>query len=175
MFGRHKIRWRQFGENITASDSAFSIFEKVCNDIYCSLEKTKRTIDIVSLQKCCDLILSAEKILIFGLGNSASVAMDACHKLLRLGLNANAYTDNHMQAIAAAHAGRKNIVIGISHSGRSKDIIESMRIAKNNGVTTIALTNQGKSPIDKVSDVVLNTVSDETNYRILGVSFGMAI
>ena len=33
-------------ENITASDSAFSIFEKICDDVYYSLEKTKSTIDI---------------------------------------------------------------------------------------------------------------------------------
>ena len=34
----------------------------------------------------------------------------------------------------------------------------------------MAITNYERSPINKVSDVVLNTVSDETNYRILGLS-----
>jgi DNA-binding MurR/RpiR family transcriptional regulator len=45
-----------------------------------------------------------------------------------------------------------------------------MRVAKSNGATTIALTNHGKSPIEKVSSIVLHTVSDETNYRVLGLS-----
>ena len=75
-----------------------------------------------------------------------------------------------MQAIASAHTDEKSVVIGISHSGHSKDVIDSMRVAKSNGATTIALTNHGKSPIVKVSSIVLNTVSDETNYRILGLS-----
>ena len=165
---------RPVGENITVDDSAFSIFEKVCNDIYCSLEKTKKTINIGSFQKCCDLILSAEKILIFGLGNSASVALDAAHKMLRLGMNVTAYTDNHMQAIAATHADKNSIIIGISHSGHSRDIIESMKIAKENGATTIAITHHNKSPINKVSDYSLETVSDETNYRILGLNSRIA-
>ena len=90
--------------------------------------------------------------------------------MLKLGLNATAYTDNHMQAIAVSHANEKSVVIGISHSGRSKDIIQALQIAKENGATTIAITNVGKSPLCKVSDIILRTVSDETNYRILGLT-----
>lgn len=156
-------------ENITASDSAFSIFEKICDDVYYSLEKTKSTIDIASIQKCCEYILKTKKIIFFGLGNSASVADDAAHKLFRLGLNAASYTDNHMQAIASAHTDKDCVVFGISDSGRSKDIIQSMQTAKKNGAITIALTNQTASPIDNVSDIILKTTSNESNYRVLGL------
>lgn len=165
---------RPVSENITSEDSAYDIFSKVCEDIYCSLEKTKQTIDGSHLQICCDKLLSAEKIIIFGLGNSASVALDACHKMFRLGLNAIAYTDNHMQAIAAAHTNEKSVVIGISHSGHSRDIVQAMQTAKDRGATTISLTSEKKSPIVKASDIVLYTVSDETNYRILGLSSRIA-
>ena len=160
---------RPVNEKITANDSSFSMFEKICDDIYCSLEKTKNSVDISALQKCCEYILSAKKIIFFGLGNSASVANDASHKLLRLGLNVASYTDNHMQAIASAHADSSCVVFGISASGCSKDIIHAMRTAKNNGAVTIALTNHLDSPIDKVSDVILKTTSSETNYRVLGL------
>ncbi len=156
-------------ENITANDTAFSIFEKICEDVYYSLEKTKNSIDISSFQKCCEYILSAKKILFLGLGNSASVAEDATHKLFRLGLNVSSYTDNHMQAIACAHTDKDCLVFGISDSGRSKDIVESLQTAKKNGATTIALTNQNPSPIDDVSDIILKTTSNETNYRVLGL------
>ena len=161
-------------EDITQNDSAKSIFDKVCADIYCSLEKTKKAIDGDSLERCCQAILKADNVLVCGLGNSASVAMDASHKMFRLGLNAHPYTDNHIQAIAAAHTNEKSVLIGISHSGQSKDILQAMHTAKQNGATTIAITNLGKSHMDKVSDVVLHTVSDETNYRILGLSSRIA-
>lgn len=166
--------YHPINENITQSDSAESIFQKVCDDIYCSLEKTKKAIDGGNLDRCCQAILASNNILVFGLGNSASVAMDASHKIFRLGLNAHAYTDNHLQAIASAHTDGQSVVIGISHSGQSKDIVQAMQIAKQNGATTIAITNLGKSAIDKVSDVILHTVSDETNYRILGLSSRIA-
>ena len=145
------------------------IFQKVCEDIYCSLEKTKKTLNGDTLEKCCQAILNSNNILVFGLGNSASIAIDASHKMFRLGLNVHAYIDNHLQAIAAAHTDQNSVIIGISHSGRSKDIIQAMETAKLNGATTIAITNLEKSPIDKTSDLILHTVSDETNYRILGL------
>ena len=161
---------KPISDNITANDTAFDIFGKVCEDIYCSLEKTKRAIDQNALHACCETLLHADKILVFGLGNSASVAIDASHKIFRLGLNATAYTDNHMQAIAAAHTDKNSAVIGISHSGHSKDIVQSLQIAKERGATTISLTSEQKSPLVKVSDIVLHTVSDETNYHILGLN-----
>ena len=49
-----------------------------------------------------------------------------------------------------------------------------MQSARDNGATTVSLTNKGKSPIDKVSDIILHTVSDETNYRTLGLSSRIA-
>lgn len=165
---------RPVSENITENDSAYDIFSKVCEDIFCSLEKTKRALEAKSLQTCCEKILSADKILICGLGNSASVATDAAHKMLRLGLNACAYTDNHMQAIAAAHASNNSVFLGISHSGQSKDVVEAMKIAREQGAFCTALTGAEKSPLHKAADVVLRTVSDETNYRILGLSSRIA-
>lgn len=156
-------------ENITQNDSAFSIFEKICDDVYYSLEKTKKTIDISSIQKCCDYILKAKKVFFFGLGNSAAVSDDAAHKLFRLGLDVVSYTDNHMQAIASAHTDKDCVVFGISDSGFSRDIVESLQTSQKNGAITIALTNQESSPIDSVSDLVLRTNSNETNYRILGL------
>lgn len=165
---------RPINENITAKDEPYDVFTKVCEDIYCSLEKTKGALDRPALAKCCEAILSSDSILVLGLGNSASVATDASHKMFRLGLNAHPYTDNHMQAIATAHTNERSVVIGISHSGSSRDIIEAMKTAKACGATTVAITSDDRSPIERVSDIVLRTVSDETNYRILGLSSRIA-
>ncbi len=162
------------GENITAADTAAEVFAKICNDIYGSLERTKKSINADELQKCCEAVISADKIFIFGLGNSASVAQDAAHKLFRLGKDSTAYTDNHMQAIAATHTGKGSLVIGVSHSGKSKDIVDALKLSRENGATTVAITSLGNHPLKKVSDIVLNTVSEETNYRILGLSSRIA-
>ncbi len=160
--------------NILKNDSAYNMYEKVCNDIYCSLEMTKKSLKSESLASAAEKLCNAEKIAIFGLGNSASVAMDASHKFLRAGLNAVAYSDNHMQVIAASHLSQNDIAIAISHSGSSKDIVEALKIAKEHGAFTITLTNKGKSPIDKYSDIILSTSSKETQYNILALNSRIA-
>ena len=160
--------------NMSASDGVFDIYEKVCNDIYCSLERTKKVLDKDALEKTSSAIRKAGKIIILGLGNSAAIAMDASHKLLRAGYNAVAYTDNHMQVIAASHLNRDDVAIGISHSGSSKDVIEALQIAKDRGAVTVCITNKGKSPIQKHSDYVLHTESDETQYNILALNSRIA-
>ena len=151
---------------ITPDDTVEEIYDKVCNDIYCSLEMTKKVLDTKTLEKVCEKIINAKRIVIFGLGNSASVALDAGHKLLRAGCNAFAYSDNHMQVIVASHLCKDDVALAVSHSGSSKDIVEALKIAKQKGATTVAITNCGKSPIQKQCDHVLFTSSDETKYNI---------
>jgi len=160
--------------HISANDTAFEIYHKVCNDIYISLEKTKKSLDEKAIQDAAKKLCIAEKIVIFGLGNSSPIALDASHKFMRAGLNAVAYTDNHMQVIAASHLTEKDIAIGISHSGSSKDIVDALKVAKEHGATTITITNAGKSPILKQSDIVLSTSSDETQYNILALNSRIA-
>lgn len=160
--------------HISKDDTAFDIYQKVCNDIYISLEKTKNSLNENDIQEAAKKLCCAERIVIFGLGNSSPIALDASHKFMRAGLNAVAYTDNHMQVIAASHLTEKDIAIGISHSGSSKDIVEALKVAKEHGATTITITNAGKSPVLKQSDIVLSTSSDETKYNILALNSRIA-
>ncbi len=163
-----------FNTNITEDDTLAEIYDKVCNDIYCSLERTKTVLNTQTFEQACEKISKANRIVIFGLGNSASVAHDASHKLLRVGCNASSYSDNHMQVIVSSHLKPGDVVIGISHSGSSKDIVDAFKIAKESGAITIAITNNGKSPIQKFSDYVLFTASDETKYNILALNSRIA-
>lgn len=156
--------------HISGDDNAYEIYEKVCNDIYMSLEKTKKSLNPEAISLAAEKICKAEKIVIFGLGNSASVAIDASHKFLRAGLNAVAYSDNHMQVIAASHLKKNDVAIAITHSGSSKDIVEALKLAREHGVVTIAVTNSGKSPVLKQADIVLSTTADETQYNILALN-----
>ena len=58
-----------------------------------------------------------------------------------------------------------DIIVAISNSGRSLDLIENLKIAQNAGATTICITGGYNSPITKVSDIVLMAVSKEQMYK----------
>ncbi len=159
---------------VEAADSTAEIFDKVCNDIYYALEKTKSVLEAGALEAACKCILSASRIIIFGLGSSASIAKDAEHKLLRAGLSAVAYSDNHMQVIAASHLTEGDVVLAISHSGHTREIIDACEIAKKKGAAVISITNTGKSPLQACSDTVLYISSDEARYNMLALNARIA-
>ena len=139
-----------------------------------TLQKTRFALKPESINLAAKKIMEAKQIILFGLGNSAAIAHDAQHKFLRLGLNASAYSDNHMQTIVASHLTSDSVAIGISHSGRSVDVIDALKLARINGATTICVANSGTSPITEVSDICLFTKSEETQYSILAMSSRIA-
>ncbi len=155
---------------ITETDSCFEILEKVCNDAYLSLERTKRLLVADTMTAAAERIAAARRCVLIGLGSSASVAQDAANKFLRAGCSSYAYGDTHMQTIAISHLGEGDVVIGISQSGSSKDIVEGLRLARSRGVTTIAVTGTERSPIIRQSDIVLLTDTEEVRHGALALN-----
>ena len=160
--------------SISREDSCFDIYRKRMNDIALSLQSTESVLSPTQLERAAQAIMQAGRVVIFGLGNSAPIAQDAAHKFLRLGLDAQACCDNHLQAIIASHLSPQTVAIGISHSGSSKDVVEALHLAKSMGATTICVTNVGQSPILSVSDIPLFTKAMETNRSILAMSSRIA-
>ncbi len=155
---------------INRQDSCFDIFQKRITDISTALHNTEAVLDPESLERAAKLIMNADRIAIFGLGNSAAIAQDAAHKFLRLGLDAQACCDNHIQAILASHLNRNSVAIGISHSGASKDIVEALQLSKIGRATTICITNHASSELVKWADITLYTKAAETKHSILAMS-----
>jgi len=161
-------------EEVQEDDKIPEVLNKIFQSIIQTLYHTRDVLDLKQVEKAADAILRSKKIVVFGLGNSAPVAMDAQHKFLRAGVECSAYCDNHMQVIVASHLCPEDVAIGISHSGSSKDIVEALQLAKECGATTICISNYGKSPALKYSDIQLFTASQETKYRILALASRVA-
>jgi len=155
-------------------DGAMDIYGKHVTEIMTALNDTMNSLNGETLQSVADLLIGAKSITILGLGNSAPIAQDAMHKFLRAGLPAAAYSDNHMQMIVVSHLGPGDVVLAISHSGSSVDIVNAVAKAHENGAVTIAITNRGKSPIVNVCDHCLFTNAQETRHSILGMTSRIA-
>lgn len=116
-----------------------------------------------------DKILGAEKIEIYGVFHSGIAARDFCYQLMQLGIPASYISDTLMGFVAAATLTSRGLLIAVSSTGRTKEIIESAQIAKENGVPIICITTDKNSPLAKLSDAVLiatvsnTTISDRQN------------
>lgn len=161
-------------EAITDRDTEDEIAEKVFQSNLNALKATYNTLNVNDVVLASEKLLGAEHIGICGLGNSHTIAIDLQHKLMRLGLNATAYLDNHMQIIGATYANKGDLFFCISHSGSSKDTVHAAQIAKKRGAYIISLSAIGDSPLSNISDLALHTTSSETQYRTMALSSRVA-
>ena len=116
-------------EEIEAGDPTNVVVEKVFQGILHTLNYTYRLQDGGMLERAADMLLGANRICICGLGNSHAIAEDIQHKLMRLGLNATAYSDNHLQVICSSFLKKGDVLFAVSHSGSSRDVVHAAEIA----------------------------------------------
>ncbi|HYE12752.1 MAG TPA: SIS domain-containing protein, partial [Patescibacteria group bacterium] len=72
---------------------------------------------------------------------------------------------SHWQAMYSSMAKENDVVIAFSNSGSNKDLMESIEIAKKNKVKIILITGNGRSPIAKISDIVLVSYGEESMFK----------
>jgi len=152
-------------ERVSKSDNEKIILTKVFNSNIKTLEDSLKVTKEDDFIKAIDSIMSANKIEFFGFGGSNVIAMDGYHKFIRTGLQVSSQTDSHFQLMSASQLKKDDVAILISHTGYSKEILEILDITKQKDVTTICITDLTQSPLSENSDLVLNTLSEETDFR----------
>lgn len=149
-------------EDVSIRDSLEVIINKVTTRNLKAISDTTRLVDVNTLKKAIKAIINARKVELYGVGASGFTALEAKYKFLRIGIVCDALTDPHLQAMSAATLTSKDVAIGISHSGATKDTVDSLNVAKSTGAKTICITNFARSPITRIADIVLLTASPES-------------
>ena len=152
-------------EDIAIDDDVGAIKRKTIAYNIRTLRDTSAVLTTESLASAIDALWAAERIAFMGIGGSGIVARDAYHKFFRTGRAVLALTDPHEQAMFAALSGPRDVLVFISHSGATRDLNDTARVAKERGARIIAITHFGKPPLARLADVHLTTSSSETRYR----------
>ncbi len=152
-------------EDLNRDDAVAVVIEKVFHANIQALRDTLQVLKPEKLAEARDLILAAKRVELYGIGSAAPIAEDAQYRLRRIGILATVEVDSHKQAISAALTGPEVAVVTVSHSGATHETVTATRLAKEAGAKTICITNFGKSPIQRYTDVVLETMARETKFR----------
>ena len=152
-------------EDLARTDDVEAICRKMFHAGIQALRDSMSVLDPKSVAAAVEAIRKAKRIEIYGIGSSAPIAEDAHYRMLRIGLDAKAVTDSHIQAISASRTGPDVAVLTISHTGSTRETVVATQLAKEAGATTIALTNYARSPIQSHADVTLFTMARETMFR----------
>lgn len=150
---------------IAPHDTALQVLEKVFATSQITLRETLAHTDEEVLERVVEALLGARKIEVVGCGVSGIVALDTAHKLSRLGLVSRAHNDPYFAAQVCALAGPGDVVLAISHTGSTRDVLDAVELARDSGATVIALTGLKRSPLTQLADLTLRTSSPESSYR----------
>lgn len=135
---------------------------------------TQRAMDATAVKRSINALCSARRIVVLGNGNSGSIAMDAQHKLLRVGLDAHAYTDDHLQMIAVSSLTAEDVVLAISHSGSSRNAADAARLAGSGAPRSSPSPTTVSRLYPSWPTSACTPDSQETRYRTYAISSRMA-
>jgi len=129
---------------VNIQDAADQVVAKVSRSAAASVAGVRTQLDMVALDAAVAAIASARHIDLFGAGaTSWFMAQDLQARLFRLGLSANAWSDYHLQQVAAGAQGADGVVIAISHVGGMPSLLDAVDIARAQGAKVVALTRPG--------------------------------
>lgn len=148
---------------ITTTDSSSDIVKKIFDTSVTQIMKVRNYLDELQIAQAVEALTKSKRVEFYGFGASGAVAMDAMHKFFRLQFSSVAYSDPHMQSMSAVTLQKNDVVVAISQSGRTKDLLHAMSIAKQQGAHVISLSPPN-TPVSNLADLPIHVhINEDTD------------
>ena len=145
--------------SVDVDDKTADVMVKVIDNSVAAFLQYRNDANPAAIEQAANAIMNAwqhkKRLEIYGVGNSGVVAQDAQHKFFRLGISSQATSDTHIQTMGATMLRSGDCLIVISNSGRTTDLVDAARIARENGATVIAITSS-HTPLSNSSQILLS-------------------
>lgn len=127
-----------------------------------AINGTQNSLSPEAVEKAVDLMRNANQVFCLGQGGSMLVANDICARFSSLSNKFRTAGDSHLQILAASLMGPQDVVLFVSYSGATRDMLETLRTARTAGAKVILLTHYEDSPGAALADVVLRCGAQES-------------
>ncbi|MDK2778123.1 MAG: SIS domain-containing protein [Pseudomonadota bacterium] len=145
---------------IAEDDSIEDICDKIADTTIQRLHQVKTQLKSQQVAEAANAISNARRVEFYGFGASGAVAIDAQHKFFRLQVATAAYSDPHMQAMSAVTLSAEDVVVAISQSGRTKDLLHSVQLAQQHGALVVSLA-PANTPLSQLADLPIDINIEE--------------
>lgn len=151
------VQERYIYEGILLTDSIPHIIDKIVQRNIQTLEDAGQRLNYSELEKAVDAVTQADVVVFSCMGSSGVAGEEGVMRFTRAGKKCLLFRDQSIQAMTTAILGERDLVIGISNSGRSTPVIECLKLAQARGAKTICITSFEDSPIVRHADIALFT------------------
>ena len=147
---------------IDETDSLITTSGNLVMLLSANMQGTQRLLDGDRLQRAVAALRAARKVVFIGVGGAAAMCEEASHLFMKAGLEVTSYNDSYSQIIAAANVDAQCVMIGISHTGTTMGVANALTLARENGATTISITNDPDSAVGKAASITFATWQSST-------------
>ena len=166
-----QARWEtDISGDIAPEDSLDSVLKVIATADTRAIQATAGGLDMNDVERVAVAIAGAGRVEIFGLGSSGTAGREMAFRLERIRIPVWSRSDTHTALTNAALLGPGDVAIGLSHSGRTVEVIETLAEAADHGALTVAVTSYPRSPLAETADVVFTTAVHETTFRLAALS-----
>ncbi|WP_226570646.1 MurR/RpiR family transcriptional regulator [Mangrovibacter yixingensis] len=156
--------------NVDEDDTVEGYTAKIFESAMANLDHVRQQLDMQALNRAVDLLTQAKRIAFFGLGSSAAVAHDAMNKFFRFNVPVIYSDDIVVQRMSCMNCSENDVVVLISHTGRTKNLVELAQLARENDAIVLSITTSG-SPLSWESTLaILLDVPEDTDIYMPMVS-----
>lgn len=134
-----------------------AVCARVCSDAEKRISACRDGLEGNVLDSSVAFLNNAGSLMFVGLGASSISARYAYMGFLGLGKQCFFSNDMIMAKMKASLLSKGDVLVAISSSGKTKQIIEAAKIARSSGATVISLTDVAESPLSHVSDITVCT------------------
>lgn len=159
---------------ITQDDGDEELIRKVFLGNIRTLEDTLKLIEDNGLVEMAKILAKAKRIVFLGIGGSGTVANDAALRFSHLDIQAEGYNDPIQILLQTKRLKKNEVVVGISHSGRTGIVLEALKIALQNGAITVCITNYMNSPMKEHCSYFFCTAFEENHVKVAALSSHLA-
>lgn len=129
------------GEALEPTSDGSPLWSVVFGEARNAIAAVERSVDPADILKAAELVANAHQVVVFGLGGSStSLAEEARNRLFRYGVVALSHSDPYVLKMTAATLKPNDLVIAISGTGRTREVIEVAELARHYRAKTIAIT-----------------------------------
>ena len=160
---------------ITNDDTDEMMLQKLLVGSMNAIESTLKVLDIPKLAQVANLIISSRRIVWFGVGRIAQLAVNISDGLCRMGIDSIVMDNREIMPFYATRLKEGDIAFCITRTGKTADTLECLRIAKKSGATTVLMTNLINSPGASNADYFFCTSRQDDLYRMVGYETGTSM
>lgn len=151
---------------VSKDDNTEELFNKVETLINYTVSDVFTLLDKYAFEKAAKAIKKANTVYLFGIGSSSLAAYDLFHKFSRAGKKASFVFDFHIGLESMNHADQNDVVLAVSYSGYTKEVILACKYAKEMGLHVIMITRNDSQAIRDITDEILLVPNNEHLIRV---------